>query len=200
MRPFVLFTEYFVISLSGFCLLMFNVIDDGYKIHVLSATFLASAFPVTLRVFYTKKWDWHGLGFRFDNLKESLGLYLKLTTLGILVLLTYAFVFDTFTKVNISTLLFYSFWGAIAQELLYRAYLIKLGQDLFGEGKLNIVVNVIIFVGMHAFYPDFVRKLWVLVPAGILFTVAYREKPNIILVSSSHVILNFTAVMLGIFH
>jgi membrane protease YdiL (CAAX protease family) len=75
----------------------------------------------------------------------------------------------------------------------------KLGEKLFGNGWFALSMNVIIFVGMHAFYPGFIQKLWILLPAGLLFTFLYRYYPNIVLISISHVILNAVAVMLGVF-
>jgi membrane protease YdiL (CAAX protease family) len=76
----------------------------------------------------------------------------------------------------------------------------RLGRQIFGDGILNIVVNVIIFVGMHIFYPEFLQKLWILIPAGIVFTLLYKKHSNIYLVSLVHILLNGVAVNLGIFH
>jgi membrane protease YdiL (CAAX protease family) len=75
----------------------------------------------------------------------------------------------------------------------------KLGEKLFGNGWVAIVMNVIVFVGMHAFYPGFFQKLWILLPAGTMFTYLYKYYPNIVFISISHIFLNATAVVLGVF-
>lgn len=192
--------EYLLIALTGFFLLFFNVINEDYKITVLTLTFAVSFVPVSFRV-YTKEWDGKSLGFRLDNLKETASIYLFATFLGLVVLVIYSLVFKTHSSINQTTLIYYSIWGAIAQELLYRAYLYKLGQDLLGENSwLNDTLNVVVFVGMHALYPGFLEKLWILIPAGFLFTFLWKKYPNIIWICLTHIILNATAVSLGVFH
>jgi membrane protease YdiL (CAAX protease family) len=194
----ILSFEYLLISATGFCLLFFGLVDQGYKIEVLSTTFVISFVPISFRL-YTKEWSFKDLGFRLDNFFTSILKYSIATVAGVMFLVLYSFIFETHKKVDENTLFFYSFWGAIAQELLYRGYLMKLGKEIFGEGRLAILMNIFIFVGMHAFYPGFLQKLLILIPAGVLFTLLYKRYPNIILISISHIVLNATAVMLGVF-
>lgn len=192
--------EYLLIAGTGFFLLFFNVIHEDYKITVLTFTFMISFIPVSFRV-YTKEWDGKSLGFRIDNLKKTFSAYLFATLIGLVALVFYSFVFKTHSSINQTTLIYYSIWGAMAQELLYRAYLYKLGQDLLGEDSwLNDSLNVLVFVGMHALYLGFLQKLWILLPAGFLFTFLWKKYPNIIWICLTHIILNAAAVALGVFH
>ena len=194
----LLFFEYTTISLTGFCLLFFGIISGMYKIHVLSGTALVAVLPVSLRL-YKNTWNWYALGFRFDNLREALPLYFKAAVAGGVVLLLYGLVFPMQHSIDWDTFIQYSVLGAIAQELLYRAYLMLLGQQLFGDGVVNLSINVAVFVGMHAFYEGFLQKLIVLIPAGILFTLLYKKYPNIFLVTCVHIFLNALAIYLGVF-
>jgi membrane protease YdiL (CAAX protease family) len=196
----LLLVEYLLISVTGFCLLFFGIIDKSLKIEVLTITFIVSLIPISFRIF-TKKWTLKDLGFRFDNFKSSIPPYLLVTLSGVAGLLFFGFFYKTYKiTVDQNTLIFYSFWGAIAQEILYRGYLMKLGEKTFGKGWFAIIMNIIVFVGMHAFYPGFLQKLLILLPAGFIFTLLYKYYPNIILVCISHIILNATAVMLGVFN
>ncbi|MDQ5931065.1 MAG: hypothetical protein QG674_231 [Patescibacteria group bacterium] len=142
----ILSFEYLLISATGFCLLFFGLVDQGYKIEVLSTTFVISFVPISFRL-YTKEWSFKDLGFRLDNFFTSILKYSIATVAGVMFLVLYSF----------------------------------------------------IFVGMHAFYPGFLQKLLILIPAGVLFTLLYKRYPNIILISISHIVLNATAVMLGVF-
>ncbi len=200
LSKFLLCVEYGLISLTGVSLILFGLIDGAYKIHVLTTTFVIAVFPVSARLF-TSRWKLGDIGFQWKNTKESLLWYGLSAVLGILGLWLYSYIFHI-PKVIVDnqTLVYYSVGGSIIQELLYRGYLMRLGRQLFGEGVLNIVVNVIVFVGMHIFYPEFIQKLWILIPAGFVFTLLYKKYPNIYLISMVHILLNGVAVMLGIFH
>ncbi len=192
--------EYVLISFTGVSLILFGFVDGAYKIQVLTTTFIVATFPVSARLF-TSRWKFGDIGFHLKDFKEAIPWYGLSTVLGILGLWLYSSVFHIpQTPIDNETLVYYSVGGSIIQELLYRGYLMRLGRQLFGNGNLNIVVNVIVFVGMHIFYPEFAQKLWVLVPAGLVFTLLYKKYPNIYLISLVHILLNGVAVMLGIFH
>lgn len=197
----LLFLEYITVSLTGVCLLFFGVIGSIYKIHVLGATFVCALVPVSTRLYVFHTWKIQDIGFRFDNFKEAVPWYGLSAILGVAGLWFYSVVFNIErVAVNQNTLMYYSIAGSIAQEVLYRGYLMRLGKQLFGDGAVNSSVNIIVFVGMHVFYPGFWEKLPILIPAGVLFTLLYKKHPNIFLVSCVHILLNGVAVILGIFH
>jgi membrane protease YdiL (CAAX protease family) len=183
MQRSFLFLEYSLVSLTGVCLILFGFIDGNYKIHVLATTFMVAVIPVSARL-ATSNWKIGDIGFQWKDTKASLIWYGLAAVLGSLGLCLYSYVFAIPNiSVDNETLIYYSVGGSVIQELLYRGYLMRLGRQIFGDGILNIVVNVIIFVGMHIFYPEFLQKLWILIPAGIVFTLLYKKHSNIYLVS-----------------
>lgn len=205
-RSFILslifFAEYIVISLTGVCLIYFGIVDFGYKIYVLGATLGVAVIPVSTRIII-HQWSFEDLGFQFKDFMKALPWYALSIPIGIFGLFLYTQFFpEEIYKgtTDTNTYFVYSVWGVIAQEILYRGYLMRLGQQVFGDGWFNICINVIVFVGMHIFYPGFVQKLWILIPAGILFTLLYQRYPNIILIIITHSILNGVSVALGIFN
>ena len=89
------------------------------------------------------------------------------------------------------------------QEILFRIFLWKLGQEIFGEkSKINIVVNTVAFASMHVVYKGFWDNyLWLLMlVAGALFAILYYFYPKFYLVVPAHIVLNGAAVHFGIFH
>lgn len=182
--------------------LYFKVIHPDYKIHVLSFVFIISVVIVGIQV-YRGKWSLYSLGFRLDNIKTSYKWYLIATVLGCIALYLYSEIYQLPRGGSTDTFIYYSFFGSIAQEFVYRVYLWKLVEEKLGKTLLNDVVNIITFSGMHIIYDGFWQNyLWVLITlAGTLFVMLYRRKhQNIYLVTGSHIILNTVTVYLGIFH
>lgn len=189
--------EYATICSTGVILLLSGYIPGTFKIEVLGGTFFTAAIPFSVRV-YTGRWSYQRL-FSMEGWKEALPRYGAFTVLGTIALFLYSIIFNTKVPIDYSTLVQYSLGGSIVQEFLYRLYLWNLGKEFFGESYLNDIVNVIVFVAMHSFYPTFWERLWILIPAGVLFTFLYKRYPNILFISTLHIILNAVAVSLGIF-
>ncbi len=197
------YAEYAFFSVFGVTLLYLGVVGSNYKIHVLSITCVLAIFAFASH-FNKKNWTLKSLGIRFDNIsKEAVSWYLfSVAFIGVPVLWAYSVYFNTEQGASESTILWYSLLGCVAQEFLFRVYLMKLGEDLFGEGILNDSINVLVFTSMHIVYDGFFHQgLWLLMLlAGILFTGLFKKYTNVFLVTGAHIILNIVAVSLGIFH
>ena len=85
------------------------------------------------------------------------------------------------------------------QELVFRGILMPLLSRIFPDSFMVIIVNAVLFAGMHVIYPNPVVGLPFAFIGGIFFAALYRRYPNLYLVSISHAILNFLAVWYGLF-
>jgi hypothetical protein len=104
---------------------------------------------------------------------------------------------------SVSTLLEYSLGIVIVQEIIFRIFLWKLGQEIFGEKSVfNVVLNTLSFAMMHIVYKGFWDNyLWLLMLfAGLIFSILYYFYPKFYLVLPIHIILNMVSVHFGIFH
>lgn len=189
--------EYILVAYAGVFLIYFNLISEEYKKEVISATMVATVISVKV-----KKWTFKSLGFGLEKFWQSLFWYACSVPVGIGVLYVYATYYQTSWGASQSTLIQYSIGVVIIQELLFRGFLWKLGIQIFGNGTINILVNTIVFASMHVVYPNFWDQyLWLLLTcAGALFATLYHLYPKMYLIIPVHIILNATAVHVGIFH
>jgi membrane protease YdiL (CAAX protease family) len=85
------------------------------------------------------------------------------------------------------------------QEFLYRSYLFRLWNDISHHAWLVITLNVVVFTYMHTIFPNWEIVLPLTGVGGILFAIMYHRYPNFWMISSMHVVLNFTVLYLGFF-
>jgi membrane protease YdiL (CAAX protease family) len=85
------------------------------------------------------------------------------------------------------------------QEIAYRGFLFPKLKELTNSWLVIIFVNTILFTILHAIYPMPGLMLPVAFISGLALAVMYRFYPNLILISLSHAILNFIAVLHGFF-
>lgn len=88
---------------------------------------------------------------------------------------------------------------SILQEVLYRSFLMHKLKRLFTNMWTVILSNTFLFTLLHIIYPQKQIMLPFAFFAGLMFSYIYYRKPNIVLVSILHSILNFIAVYLGFF-
>ena len=113
--------------------------------------------------------------------------YASFFTLGIV---TFGIVtYFSNAKIPLTTFVLYSGAGSPIQEFLYRSYLFALGGILF-RPTINIVLNFILFVWMHIFYPDTALVLLLATVGGFIFLLLYRKHKNFFLVAVVHMIFN----------
>lgn len=85
------------------------------------------------------------------------------------------------------------------QEFVFRGFLIHELQSIISVTWLVILVNALLFTWMHVIYSDDGKALLMIFCGGIGFAAMYVVFPSLILVSISHMILNFIAVYYGFF-
>ena len=85
------------------------------------------------------------------------------------------------------------------QEFAFRGFLMPLLGKIFPDTFTIVLVNALIFAGMHSIYPYPLVALPFAFIGGLFFSILYKKYPDLILVSISHSILNFAAVWFGFF-
>lgn len=83
------------------------------------------------------------------------------------------------------------------QEFVFRGFLVPELQSIISVAWLVILVNALLFTWMHVIYSDDLKVLLMIFLGGIGFAAMYVYFPSLILVSISHMILNFIAVFFG---
>ncbi len=190
--------EYLAVAYMGVALIKLNVIDEGYKKHVILGTLFFSLISIR-----AKKWKIKTIFFNFEDFWEALAWYLLATVVGVFVLYGYSLYYQKEWGASESTLLEYSLGIVVVQEILFRVFLWKLGQEIFGEKSVaNIILNTLAFASMHLVYKDFWQNyLWLLMLlAGAMFATLYYFYPKLYFVVPVHIVLNAVAVHFGIFH
>lgn len=141
------------------------------------------------------------LGLRFDNFNKAFGPYLLLTVLGGLLIVLIAKLLDhkhlsmwwKHRHFQVGFILV-----SILQELLYRSYLIGKLSTIFDSVYLIILINSVIFSFIHIIYPHKIRNLTLSFVGGLAFASIYYYLPNLILISITHSVFNFLALLYGL--
>lgn len=148
-----------------------------------------------------EKWNREDFGIR-NSWKENFIPYFIFTILGVVMLL----VIHDFRAggsmqswwTNIKFLLLF-IPLSVLQEIVFRGVLMNMLRRVFSNKWFIIILNASIFSLMHIIYLNALFTLTLTFIAGIGFAWMYYKYPNLILISISHTILNFTGMILGYF-
>lgn len=88
---------------------------------------------------------------------------------------------------------------SLLQEIAYRGFLFPKLQVLSHKWWVIIGANTVLFTFLHIIYPTPGIMLPIAFVSGLGLSVMYRYYPNLILISLSHAVLNFIAVLHGFF-
>jgi membrane protease YdiL (CAAX protease family) len=88
---------------------------------------------------------------------------------------------------------------SVLQEIVFRGVLMNLLRRTFSSPIFIITINAIVFALIHVIYLHSTFVLPFTFIAGIGFAWMYWQYPNLVLISVSHTILNFVAMILGFF-
>lgn len=88
---------------------------------------------------------------------------------------------------------------SVLQEVVFRGILMNMLGKVFSNPFFIIFVNALIFSMMHVIYLNSIFVLPMTFIAGIGFAWMYYKYKNLPLISISHTILNFVAMVLGFF-
>jgi len=178
-------------------LLYVGVIPMGYLRVILFAFVL-----ITIWLVRREHWGLRELGIRKDNLVKLLPIYTIFTAVGVVVIILAAKIMGITPMVNwtsSSHLLFWFMPISVAQEFIFRGFYLTKLKSVYKSPVIAILLNVVVFAVMHIIYPNPLFTLLVGVISGLGFALIYYYKPNLILISIAHTILNFVAVYYGFF-
>ena len=88
---------------------------------------------------------------------------------------------------------------SILQEIIFRGILMNMLRRAFSSPIFIITLNAALFAFMHVIYLNSMFVLPMTFIAGVGFAWMYYKYKNLILISVSHTILNFVAMVLGFF-
>ena len=150
-----------------------------------------------------QRWSKDKLGLVPIN-KQALFEYTLFTILGVLGLVLFARYFS-FAPIDITDwneswrLILFFIPLSVLQEIAYRGYLSARLRELFTSRAHRILINTGLFALLHIIYPLPALLLPIVIIGGLFFAWLYERHSNLVLISMSHSILNFTAVMFGFF-
>lgn len=177
-------------------LLYFKVLPGNFRFLLL--------FGVALLLYgivRSAKWTWSDLGIQKDFMKDIVP-YSIFTIAGVLFLIWLAQIVphDPFLGwwVNAKFLLLF-IPVSLLQEIIFRGVLMNMLRRVFSNALFIITLNAVVFAMMHVIYLNSVFVLPMTFIAGIGFAWMYYQYENLPLISISHTILNFTAMILGFF-
>jgi membrane protease YdiL (CAAX protease family) len=161
---------------------------------------LITVFSILIFLIFYENWTWTQLGIRLDNLYQGIAPYLIYTLLCSIMIIFISH------KLHIRAInnwqrqphfMFLFVFVSFFQELAYRGFLIPKLMTLFNSVFWVIISNTLIFMFIHIIYKNKLVNLSLTFIMGIIFAWSYIYFPNLILITISHSILNFLAVLYG---
>lgn len=195
--PIYRYSEIFFIFVLPVLLILFGVVPIEKRGFLLLVVGL-----VLMAIIFKEKWSLKDLGLRTDNLKQSLLPYLIFTICGTLGIVLLAKILGRSAVV--------SWWEqphfqyrflimSILQEFAFRGFLIPRLKLLFTSSFNVIAVNALLFAFIHLVFPQPLLLLSLGILGGISFAAMYYKYPNLVLITISHTIFNFLAVLFCFF-
>lgn len=177
-------------------LLYFNIIPNDYRIVMLIGVTL-----LMYGIVRHARWSYLDLGI-FKSFMKDFSVYALFTIAGVGFLFWLSAIvphspFLNWWKNAKFLLLFIPI--SVLQEVVFRGILMKLLRQAFANPFFIIVLNAIVFALIHVIYSNATFVLPLTFIAGVGFAWIYYKYPNLILVSISHTILNFVAMVFGFF-
>lgn len=177
-------------------LLYFGVIPKDLR-----AVMLFGVAILLLGIIKHAKWSYLDIGIHKNFMKDIIP-YTLMTVGGVLFLVWLAQIvphepFLNWWK-NLRFLLLF-IPVSILQEIVFRGILMNMLRRVFSSPIFIISLNATVFAFMHVIYLNSVFVLPMTFIAGIGFAWMYFRYKNLILISISHTILNFVAMILGFF-
>lgn len=180
-------------------LVFYGIVPGNFRVTMLFAVAL-----LMYGIIKRSHWSYDDLGFRKNYLKDIIP-YAIFTLVGVLALL---YLSEAFPRIESRQM--YEWWEdvrflilfipiSVLQELIFRGVLMHLLRKAFKSPIFIILVNASLFALIHIIYLDAAIILPLTFIGGIGFAWIYYKYPNLIMVSISHTILNFTAMILGFF-
>lgn len=177
-------------------LFYFKIIPGDFRFFVL--------FVIGLLLFgivHHAKWTYKDMGVNRDFMKDIIP-YSLFTVAGVLFLVWLAQIVSHYPFMDWwKDIKFLALFAPISviQEIVYRGIMMKMLSRVFSNPVFIIFINSIVFAFMHVIYLNSMFVLPMTFIAGVGFAWMYYKYENLILISASHTVLNFVAMILGFF-
>lgn len=178
-------------------LIYFQIIPFKYRFHTLGIISLLATGIIIL-----EKWTFSELGIYFNIFNQYLIPYGVFTFISLLLLLVSIHIFKLKHLKNFwnnPIFIFRAIVLSFLQEFLFRGFLIYKLSSLFNSSFVIILMNSLLFTILHFIYSNNLYTLLLIFLVGLGFAFMYFYFPNLILISISHSILNYIAVMFGFY-
>lgn len=155
-----------------------------------------------LGVIRKEKWTAKDFGLSLKTIRPALPSYAIATGVALLAIVWFSKSLGMETAPQWWTrphFLFLFLLVSFFQEFAFRGFLLPVLSRIFPDTFTVVIVNALLFAGMHAIYPFPEVGLPFSFIGGLFFALLYTRYPNLILVSLSHAALNFFAVLYGFF-
>ncbi len=135
--------------------------------------------------------DFKSLGFRFDNINDTLLSIIIFTMLSIVILSVMRFKAKKFKIITwfLSLLGFYLFFG-ILQQAFFQSIVTHTLNDLLNNTVLVVIFSAIFFSSFHwNWRAKELRFGFLTLLAGVVWAILFLSSPNVFLLGASHAIL-----------
>lgn len=193
----VVFLQIFFIFVVPIMLIYFNILPKEARVFILILVCL-----VIYGIIKKERYSPQELGISVHTFKKYLIPYLSLMTLSVLAVVAYAEKLEMEPQPNWWTqphFLFLFLIVSFLQEFAYRSFLIPKLKQIFDDRLGIVIINALLFTLLHIIYPIPQLMLPLAFIGGLAFSVIYMKYPNLFLISLTHSVLNFVAVLHGFF-
>jgi membrane protease YdiL (CAAX protease family) len=188
--------QVFYLFIVPVLLLYFKIIPGQLRL-----LFLFIIAMLLLGIIYKAKWTFADIGIKKHWGKEWMQ-YSIFTLCGILFLFWLSTVvphepFLEWWENRRFLLLFIPI--SVMQEVLFRGILMKMLLEAVKSVEVAIFINATVFCVLHIMYVHATFVLPLTFIGGVAFAWMYTKYKNLVLISISHTIFNFVAMILGFF-
>ena len=192
----ILVAQIFYLFILPVVLFYFDVIPGNFRVAMLFVITL-----LLLGIIYEEKWTFADMGIK-KNWTSDVRPYAIFTILAVAFLFAISETaphFENFDWWQSEKFLLLFAPISILQEIIFRGVLMKMLLGAFKNIPFVILINATVFAVLHIIYLNSAFILPLTFFGGICFAYLYYKWPNLILISISHTIINFTAMILGFF-
>lgn len=147
---------------------------------------------------FQERYSLKELGIRTDNVREAIVPYTLFTIVGIVFILGIAYILDRQPAPESHRYGYFAFLFipvSLVQEFIYRSYLLTKLERIFYSPTIAITINAFLFAFLHIIYPQPLALFPIGLLSGFAFALLYHRYPNLLLISLSHMILNYVTTL-----
>lgn len=192
----LVWVQIFYLYIVPTLLLYYGVVPGKYRVFMLFGIAL-----LLYGIIRRANWTYGDMGIKKNFLQDSLPYVLfTIAGVGFLVWLSSIVPHDPFLDwwKNVRFLVLF-IPLSVLQEVVFRGILMNMLRRAFANPLFIIVINASVFALIHVIYVNALFVLPLTFIAGLGFAWIYYQYPNLVLISISHTILNFVAMICGFF-